>query len=213
VTRFSTAFALTSDLLMGTLGSKLKMKEKQTGRMADILGELYIISAVLKEAEDHNNPSTEAKFLTWNCQRSLSRIQNSLLEIMQNLPLPLRWLLRALIFPLGAHFNPPGDKLGHDIAATILEPGPLRDRLIQGLYLSSSEDTPDALLETALRFAVKTDKLEKKLRKKSKKAGLNQQNPELLVQAKELGIITEEEKNLLQRARELRRRVIAVDAF
>jgi acyl-CoA dehydrogenase len=212
-TRFSTAFALTSDLLMATLGGSLKLKEKQTGRMADVLSELYMLSALLKDAEDHHNTADEAALLTWNSQRSLCRIQNSLLEIMRNLPLPLYWLLRTLVFPLGAHFTPPSDTLGRDVAATILAPGDLRNRLIEGLYLSEEENAPDALLEAALHSAVATDPLEKKLRQAIKKGGLDEQHPELLSQAVKQGVITQVESDLLQRSRELRRRVIAVDAF
>jgi acyl-CoA dehydrogenase len=212
-TRFSTAFALTSDFLMGSLGGGLKLKEKLTGRMADVLSELYMLSAVLKYAEDHNNSAEEAVLLEWNCQRSLCRIQNSLLAILRNLPLPLHLLLRGLIFPLGAHFAPPSDKLGREVAATILAPGTLRNRLTEGLYLSKDENSPDALLEAALHLAVATDHLEKKLRQGSKKAGLDAQSPDHLAQAVKLGILTRDELNMLQQARELRRRVIAVDAF
>jgi len=198
---------------MGTLGSRLKLKEKQTGRMADVLGELYMLSAVLKEAEDHNNADAEAVMLAWNSQRSLCRIQNSLLEIMRNLPRPLFWLLRALVFPLGANFTPPSDTLGREVAATILEPGPLRDRLIEGLYLDKDKNSPEVLLEEALRLAVATDPLEKKLRHEIKTGGLDEQSPELLSQAVKQGIITQDELDSLERSRELRQRIIAVDAF
>ena len=212
-TRFSTAFALTSDLLMGSLGGSLKLKEKQTGRMADVLSELYMLSAVLKYAEDHDNPAAEHALLKWNCQRCLVRIQDSFLEIMRNLPLPLHWLLRSLIFPLGAHFTSPNDTLGRDVAATILEPGALRERLIDGLYLSADENSSDALLEAAFQLAVATDPLEKKIRQQAKKGAIDVQDPDHLTQAVNQMIITAEELKLLVQARELRRRVIAVDAF
>ncbi len=212
-TRFSTAFALTADLLMGTLGSSLKLREKQTGRMADALSELYMLSAALKYAEDHNDPADEAALLQWNCQRSLARIQDSLRQIMKNLPTPLRWLLRALIFPLGAHFAPPNDTLGREVAAAILNPGDLRDRLTEGLYLSEDQNAPAVILEAAFRLAVETEPLEKKLHQHSKKSGLDENHPEQLSQAVAQGAITPSEHELLQQARELRRRVIAVDAF
>lgn len=212
-TRFSTAFALTSDLLMGTLGGSLKLKEKQTGRMADVLSELYMLSALLKDAEAQGNPADGAVLVAWNSQRSLYRIQNSLLEIMRNLPLPLSGLLHVLIFPLGARFAPPDDKLGRKVAAAILEPGSLRDRLIAGLYLSEGEEAPDALLEAALHAAVESDPLEKKLRQAIKQGSLDDQTPDYLAQGVRQGVVTEAELELLLRARELRQRVIAVDAF
>lgn len=212
-TRFSTAFAFTSDLLMGSLGGSLKRKEKQTGRMADVLSELYMLSAVLKYAEEHQHPANEMALLKWNVQRSLARIQESLLEIMRNLPWPLHLLLRSLIFPLGAHFSPPNDTLGRDVATTILEPGELRDRLTDGLFHPTDEHAPEKLLEEAFLLAVATDPLEKTLRQQIKQGTLDSQDPDLLTKAVQQGIISPDESNLLIKARELRRHVIAVDAF
>jgi len=212
-TRFSTAFALTSDLLMATLGGGLKLKEKLTGRMADVLSELYMISAVLKHAEDHNHSADHSALLEWNCQRSLYRIQNSLLDIQRNLAWPLRWLLHLLIFPLGARFQPPNDKLGREIAATLLAPGELRDFLTAGLYLSDDDEDPETQLEAALHLAVATDPLEKKLRQEMKAGKLAGDQSDSLTQAVTLGIINEAERELVLQARELRQRVIAVDDF
>ena len=212
-TRFSTAFALTSDLLMATLGGGLKLKEKLTGRMADVLSELYMISAVLKHAEDHNHSADHSALLEWNCQRSLYRIQNSLLDIQRNLAWPLRWLLHLLIFPLGARFQPPNDKLGREIAATLLAPGELRDFLTAGLYLSDDDEDPETQLEAALHLAVATDPLEKKLRQEMKAGKLTGDQSDSLTQAVTLGIINEAERELVLQARELRQRVIAVDDF
>lgn len=212
-TRFSTAFALTSDLLMATLGGGLKLKEKLTGRMADVLSELYMISAVLKHAEDHNHSADHSALLEWNCQRSLYRIQNSLLAIQRNLSWPLRRLLQLLIFPLGARFQPPSDKLGREIAATLLAPGELRDFMTAGLYLSDNDEEPETQLEAALHLAVATDPLEKKLRQEMKAGKLTGDQADTLAQAVTLGIINETERELLQQARELRQQVIAVDDF
>lgn len=212
-TRFSTAFALTSDLLMATLGGGLKLKEKLTGRMADVLSELYMVSAVLKHAEDHNHSADHSALIEWNCQRSFYRIQNSLLAIQRNLSWPLRWLLKLLIFPLGARFNPPSDNLGREIAATLLAPGELRDFLTAGLYLSDDEECPETQLEAALHLAVATDPLEKKLRQEMKSGKLTGDQSDSLTQAVTLGIINDTERELIQQARELRQRVIAVDDF
>ena len=212
-TRFSTAFALTADLLMATLGGGLKLKEKLTGRMSDLLSELYLLSAALKYVEDSDNASEQAALLEWNCQRSFYRMQNSLLDIFRNLPLPLNWLLRGLVFPLGARFVPPNDKLGREVAATILAPGELRDLLISGLYLPDDDNAPEVQLEAALQLAVATDPLEKKLRQEIKNGTLDGRAADILQQAVAQGVLTETERELLQQARELRQRVIAVDAF
>ena len=43
----SQAFALTADWTTVFLGGQLKRKQKISGRMADILGDLYLMSATL----------------------------------------------------------------------------------------------------------------------------------------------------------------------
>ncbi|WP_303722762.1 acyl-CoA dehydrogenase [Malonomonas rubra] len=213
VSRFSTAFALTTDLLMATLGGGLKLKEKLTGRMADVLSELYLLSAALNYVEDNSKAAEQAVLLEWNCQRSFHRMQDSLLAIFRNLPLPLHLLLRGLIFPLGARFAPPSDSLGREVAAILLAPGELRDRLTAGLYRTDDEEAPEAILEAALQLAVATDPLEKKLRQAIKQGNLDARDPKHLQAAVAQGVISQTELELLQQARELRQRVIAVDAF
>ncbi len=211
-TRFSTAFSLTGDLLMGTLGGGLKLREKLTGRMADILSELYFLSAALKAAETRSDVDQEA-LLEWNCRRSLFRIQESFLAVFRNLPLPLNVLLRVLIFPLGAWATPPDDKLGKKVAAMLLTPGPQRDLLTDGLYLSADMKAPDRVLAEAFRLATETDALEKDLRHAVKSGTLDGRSPDLLDQAVSQGILKPDQRQKLEQARELRRQVIAVDAF
>jgi len=212
LTRFSTAFSLTSDVLMATLGESLKLKEKLTGRMSDILSEMYLLSAALKAVE--TDPSVDqSAFFVWNCQRSFYRIGLSFIAIVKNLPKPLCWLLRGLIFPLGLHSCSPSDALGKQLAGTLLTPGPLRDLLTSGLYRSSNPDAPDFILEEAFELAVATDPLEKTLRHAVKAGKINPHKDDLLGQAVEHGILTQEQSQQLMRARQLRDRVIAVDAF
>jgi len=43
--------------------------------------------------------------------------------------------LLVLIFPLGLHIRPPSDRLGHKVAALLIQPGAARDRLTAGMYL------------------------------------------------------------------------------
>jgi acyl-CoA dehydrogenase len=211
-TRFATAFSLTGDLLMGTLGGGLKLREKLTGRMADILSELYFLSAALKAAETKSDVDQEA-LLEWNCRRSLFRIQESLLGVIRNLPLPLNLLLRVLVFPLGSWAAPPDDELGKKIAAMLLNPGPEREILTAGLFLSKETEAPDRLLEEAFRLATETDALEKDLRHAIRAGTLDGDSPDLLEQAVNKGILNPDQRQKLEQARELRKRVIAVDAF
>ena len=73
--RASRSFALVADLTVALLGGGLKVKQKITGRMADALAELYLLSAVLKRYDDDGQPKEDEK------SRGLLR---------HELPLPLR---------------------------------------------------------------------------------------------------------------------------
>ncbi|RME94670.1 MAG: acyl-CoA dehydrogenase, partial [Alphaproteobacteria bacterium] len=55
--RSSRTFALVADLSVALLGGGLKVKQKITGRLADALSELYLLSCVLKRFEDDGEPA------------------------------------------------------------------------------------------------------------------------------------------------------------
>ena len=102
VTRYSAAFALTADVALLTLGGALKRKEKISGRMADILSHLYLVSAALKQFEDRGRPAADLPLLRWSCETSLRSVQESFDGLFRNLPSrPAAWLLRRLVFPTG----------------------------------------------------------------------------------------------------------------
>src|SRR5262249_27976342 len=52
LSRYSSCFALVSDMALLTLGGALKRKEMLSARLGDILSELYLLSAALKRYED-----------------------------------------------------------------------------------------------------------------------------------------------------------------
>ena len=57
--RSSRNFALVADLTVAVLGGGLKTKQKLTGRLADALSELYLLSCVLKRYEDDGKPAND----------------------------------------------------------------------------------------------------------------------------------------------------------
>ncbi|HAL06748.1 MAG TPA: acyl-CoA dehydrogenase, partial [Brevundimonas sp.] len=61
-TRLSTLLALASDLSMATVGGALKRKGAMTGRLGDILSQLFILSSVLKRFEDEGRPAEDLPF-------------------------------------------------------------------------------------------------------------------------------------------------------
>jgi acyl-CoA dehydrogenase len=175
--RFAAAFTLAADLALLTLGGNLKRKEKLAGRMADILGQLYLVSAMLKQFEEAGRPAEQLPLLRWACEDSFAKIQSGFDGFLRNFPNRLvAWKLRLLIFPLGRRLASPSDRLGREVAALLMEPSPLRDRLTAGLFIPSDPQEPLARLEDALRKVIAAEPLERKL----KKGGLDQKDLELI---------------------------------
>jgi acyl-CoA dehydrogenase len=215
VSRFSAAFALTADAALLTLGGGLKRREKLSGRMADILSHLYLVSAALKQFEDRGRPAGDLPLLRWSCETSLVKVQESFDGLFRNLPnRPVAWLLRRLVFPTGRHLSGPGDALGHRIAALLLEPSPTRDRLTDGVFLPMDGREPLRRMEETLRKVIAAEPVEKKLWAGAA-AGLIGAGPDgtMLAEGLKAGVITGEEGKLLREALEARREAVKVDDF
>src|SRR5205823_1973128 len=65
MTRFSSAFALVSDISMFVIGGSLKRREKISARLGDILSMLYIASATVKRFHDDGRPKDDRPLLAW----------------------------------------------------------------------------------------------------------------------------------------------------
>jgi len=215
VSRYSAGFALTADVALLTLGGGLKRKEKLSGRMADILSNLYLVSAALKQFEDHGRPAGELPLLRWSCETSLLKIQESFDGLFRNLPSrPAAWLLRRLVFPIGRHQSGPSDRLGHQAAALLMEPSAARDRLTSGIFMPMDSREPLKRMEETLTKVIAGELVEKKLwagvAAKAIRAGGDAQ---MLADGLGAGVITAEEGRTLRAALEARKEAVKVDDF
>ena len=215
LSRFSAAFAIVSDTAMGTLGGSLKRREKISGRLADALAHLYLASAALKRYHDEPKTTSRYNLVQWSAELCLYRIQEALLGILDNLPVrPAAWVLRALIFPLGARFRPPSDKLGQRVARDILEDKEARLNLSEDVFVPPPGEPGLGALEAALDKAVRAIPVETKLRD-AVRAGRLDRAPGYMLDDLGLaaGVISRAEYDLLNEARDARDEVIQVDAF
>ncbi len=213
--RMSAAFALAADAALMLLGGNLKRKEKISGRLADILSNLYLLSAVLKLYEDRHRPQDEWPLVKWACEESLFTVQESFAGLLRNFPnRPMAWLLRLLIFPLGRSFAGPSDRLGHRVAGILLEPSSARDRLTAGLFLPKSLTEPLGCLEDALPKVIAAEPVEKKLRDAVRAGKLTEQpDAQLLEEGARSGVVTGAEAEIVRLALAARAEVIRVDDF
>lgn len=218
-TRLSGAFALTADVAMFLCGGTLKRRERLSARLGDVLSQLYLASAVLKRYEDDGRPEADLPLVRWGLLDCLNRIEESFYSIFENLPWPVAaWLLRGLIFPVvmpyGREFAPPRDPLGHDVVRLMMTPGPSRERLTRGVFVSQDENDAVRTLESALAAAIAAEPVEAKLRAAQQDGRIARRYADqVAAEGLKHGVISETEYGLLQRAAGLRRRAIMVDDF
>jgi acyl-CoA dehydrogenase len=219
LTRLSSAFALMADAAMLMLGGSLKLRERLSARLGDILSMLYLASAVLKRYEDDGRPAEDLPLMHWAMQECLFRIEEAFYGLFKNLPNRFAaWVMRSLIFPYiffyGREFLPPDDELGRQVVDLMLVPGPARNRLTAGVFVAKDENDPVAVLEAALRAVIAAEPVEAKIRAAQKMGAIDGRfAQELQDAAVRAGVISGDEAAIIDRARELRRKVIMVDDF
>jgi acyl-CoA dehydrogenase len=215
LTRYSSAFALLADVSMFVLGGSLKRQEKISARLGDVLSQLYLCSATLKRFEDEGRQVEDLPLLHWSMQDALHRIQVALDGVLQNFPNRMAaLLLRGLIFPLGKRLAPPSDLLGHQVSSLLLQPGAVRDRLTEGMYLPTNENDAVGALEAALASTLNCEPIQAKI-EAAKKAGTvkSLEESQRIAEALDKGVIGGNEAKQLERDYTLRRKVIMVDDF
>ncbi|MDY8107594.1 acyl-CoA dehydrogenase [Fulvimarina sp. 2208YS6-2-32] len=206
LSRLSSAFAMLSDLSLLTLGGSLKRREMISGRLGDILSELYLLSASLKRFEDEGRPEADKPIIEFIMQNGINRMSLAFNGVLDNMP--ARWaaaFTRFVAFPLGVPYQAPSDELVREVADILMRPSSQRDRLTPDLYLGEGRDNhPLQDLERAFQLAVEVEPIEKKMRQAKVR------DSEV---ARDQGVITTEEFDTLSNYLAAKRKVVMVDSF
>jgi acyl-CoA dehydrogenase len=213
--RASRSFALVADLTVALLGGGLKVKQKITGRMADALAELYLLSCLLKRFDDDGRPMEDVKLVDYCARNCLYRFDQALLGVLRNFPQRwAAWLMAPLVFPLGARRRPASDREGKEIVRAALEPGAFRDRLTRDIFFSDDPGDRAGLLDYTLQRVVACEQADRKLERAIRKGEVKRfHDRDWIAEAEAKGILTESEALDLAELRELVARVVAVDDF
>ena len=213
--RASRSFAFVADLTVAMLGGGLKTKQKITGRMADALSELYMLSAVLKRYNDDGRPDGDHAIVELAARNGLHRFQEAIAGVIDNFPVTAaRPLMRLVVFPLGRRLKPAPDLLGRAVARHVLEPGQARDRLTRDIFISKNVNDPTGLLEVTLEKVIAAEPVEKKLEKAIRDGVVRRYHGvDWFADAVAKSVLTEAEAAQLKEVEELVARVIAVDHF
>lgn len=210
MTRFSSNLALLSDVAMGIYGGDLKRKERVSARLGDMLSYLYIGSAVLKRFEDEGRPKGDLPFVHWAMQDTLYRLQESQRSLFENFA-PVGGLMKCIMYPFGRFVKAPSDMLEHKISRILMEPNETRSRLGAGQCLS--KDSAFGYVESVLEDIVACEPLHAKIVKAAGERLPFVFLDKLAAKGKELGVLSNEEVALLERAEQGRIKVISVDNF
>lgn len=215
----SAYFAILADIAMGVLGGKLKVKEKLTGRYADILSWMYTATAVLRRFEAEGRRGEDIPFVDYSMQHCFHSIQQALEGILANFegPFFVKWCFRGPLLwftSLNKMGVEPSDDLGHKIADLIQKDSEQRDRFTAGIYLPQDENEGLGRYEKVFKVVKRSQDIEKKLRKAIKKRDLPKKRiAEVLDLAKEKGVISEDEYKIVKETESLRWDAIQVDEF
>jgi acyl-CoA dehydrogenase len=212
--RAARSFALVADVTVALLSGGLKVKQKITGRMADALAELYLLSTILKRYEDDGRQAADRKVVDYCAQNCLHRFDTALRGVIDNFPARwAAWLMKPLVLPFGAR-RPASDKHGKDIVRLALKPGAFRDRLTRDIYASDDPSEGIGLLEATLAKAIACEEAEKKLERAIRKGEVKRvYDTDWIKDAETKGILSSEEGRDLAELRDMTARVIAVDDF
>lgn len=214
----SATFAIMADIAMGALGGSLKLKEKLTGRFADVLSWMYIGTAVLRRYEAEGRLKEDLPFVHFSMNHALYEIQKAFDGIFANLPVPgLTWFFSGPLrmwSNLNALAGEANDQHTHKIASLILTDSEQRLRHTDGIYVPPNTVEQLGLLEETFRVVKRAEASEKKIRAAVKAKQLPKLKGAAAAQAAlEQGLITQAEHADLLRAEELRFAAIQVDDF
>jgi acyl-CoA dehydrogenase len=204
----SARFAVLTDLALLTLGSRLKLREKLSGRFADVLSWMYLGFCALRRFEAEGRRAEDLPLVRWAAEHALSRIQTAFEGIYANFGGPLAWLLRLRVpsirlNPVGA---PPSDRLGAEAADVLRRPGPQRDRLTAGIFVPVDQDEPLARLERAFLLVRDAAPILHRIARSRFSSGAPDD-------ALEAGIVTPDEAEVLRAAAAARTEALQVDSF
>lgn len=213
--RYSANLALMTDVSLMSLGGRLKFKEALSGRLGDVLSYLYIASSVLRRFEARGEPQEERVLVSWALYDCFHKIEQALSGSIRNFPIDwIRYLVWPIVFPWGRRAQAPSDRLGHKVAAVVLNEGVARTNLAANVYLTPGENNPAGRVYNALALAIAAEPVERKWLKQLKSNPLTlMSSDQQYAYAFENGWLDQSEIDLLKSLRAATWDAITVDDF
>src|SRR5690606_25528780 len=193
----------------------LKRKQKLSGRMADILGELYLMSATLKRFDEEGRLAEDREVVEAIMQDRVAAMERIFGEVFANFPNPVfAYAMRLLCFPLGRHARRASDRLNYRFARAVLRPGAFRDRLTTGVYVTTDPDDVTGVLEDALIKVTAAEEIEARFVKAARRGVIERRlDRDAIADAVAAGVLNDNEAGIMRAADEATDRAVQVDDF
>ena len=214
----SAIFSWLTNFAIFFFGAKLKIKEKITGRFADMLSFQYIAVALLWNWYKKGRPKDEWILVKWGLDYSFHQIQKSIEGITSNFHFPfIGTLMKTILyflFRINSLGSPPSDKLSQKIARKLLDDDKFRNELTKGLHIPKDPEHQLQRIKKAYDSVKRSEQIFRKIKNCIKKGELPKKRPRLLFDvALEKGIISKEEYNNVNQSEKDRWDAIQVDSF
>lgn len=218
LTRMSTAFAFTVDIIFALVGKQLKRQEALSARLGDVLSHLYMASAVVYYHQQQGEPTEDQHLINWTLEYCLYEIHRAFSAVFDNLK--PRWagkMLYRVIFPWGNPYHYPRDELTHRIARDTMCSSVQRDRITQCCYINKAADDATGRIELALQALEQSHAARQRLTAAIKAGQItvaaNASLPEQCQAAHQAGILSADEVQLITEFFTLRANALRVDEF
>jgi acyl-CoA dehydrogenase len=213
----ATRFAVLTDLAMFTIGGKLKVRGKLTGRYADALAWQILATGALRRWEAEGRREEDLPLVHYSVQYALAKIQDAFVGIYANFGGALGALLRT-VGMLFLRSNPigslPSDRLSHQSALAIQSLSEQYQRLTENVFAPKDESLAAGRLLKAFKLIGESEGAVAKIHAAQKAKKLPRGVPEELAQdAANQGVITGEEAAAIRKAYSARLEAIEVDVF
>lgn len=210
----SASFAFLTDVVVGLFGGGLKKREMLSARFADILSNMYLLSATLRAYKAHGEPKDEEVYIRYLGDDLMHKIQNSYDDIFKNiftnkflniLMLPIRLYSKLNYMSSGVK-----DTDAMKITQSVVKLSPMKTKLDDGIFHSDRLNVIDSAFEAHLKSSFIAKEIKKAIRsKKLPKKPIHL----LLDDALNQNIINQNEYNTLKDAITLKDEVVQVDGF
>jgi acyl-CoA dehydrogenase len=214
----ATRFAVLTDLAMFSIGGKLKIRGKLTGRYADALAWQLLGFSALRRWEAEGRKLEDLPLVQYACEHALNKVQEAFAGIYANFGGGLAglWLrsVGSLLLRLNPLGRPPADLVSHRAALAIQSPSEQFRRLLGDSFVPQDESLGAGRLLKAFRLLAGAEPAMEKIRAAQKAGKLPRGNPEELAQdAANLGVVGADEAAAVRKALQARLEAIEVDVF